>query len=39
MELSQLEKFARERYIPVMLDDTKELLYATVKDRQPRRIL
>ena len=39
MELSQLEKFARERYIPVMLDDTKELLYATVKQRQPRRIL
>ena len=39
MELSQLEKFARERYIPVMLDDTKELLFATVKDKQPRRIL
>ena len=39
MELSQLEKFARERYIPVMLDDTKELLYNTVRERQPRRIL
>lgn len=39
MELSQLEKFARERYIPVMLDDTKELLFETVKARQPRRIL
>ena len=39
MELSQLEKFARERYIPVMLDDTKELLFATVKERQPHRIL
>ena len=39
MELSQLEKFARERYIPVMLDDTKELLYATVKQKQPSRIL
>ena len=39
MELSQLEKFARERYIPVMLDDTKELLFNTVKERQPRRIL
>ena len=39
MELSQLEKFARERYIPVMLDDTKELLYATVRERKPTRIL
>ena len=39
MDLSQLEKFARERYIPVMLDDTKELLYQTVKARQPHRIL
>ena len=39
MNLQELEKFARERYIPVMLDDTKELLFATVKDRQPRRIL
>lgn len=39
MDLLQLEKFARERYIPVMLDDTKELLFATVKERQPRRIL
>ena len=39
MDLAQLEKFARERYIPVMLDDTKELLYKTVCERQPRRIL
>ena len=39
MELSQLEKFAREHYIPVMLDDTKELLFETVKQKQPRRIL
>ncbi|MCH5153043.1 MAG: O-methyltransferase [Clostridiales bacterium] len=39
MELAQLEKFAREHYIPVMLDDTKELLFATVKEKQPRRIL
>ncbi|MCH5156331.1 MAG: O-methyltransferase [Clostridiales bacterium] len=39
MDLQQLEKFARERYIPVMLDDTKELLYATVKQKQPSRIL
>lgn len=39
MDLSQLEKFARERYIPVMLDDTKELLFETVKAKQPKRIL
>ena len=39
MDLSQLEKFARERYIPVMLDDTKELLFDTVRKAQPRRIL
>ena len=39
MELSQLEKFARERYIPVMLDDTKQLLYNTVSKCKPRRIL
>ena len=38
-DLSQLEKFARERFIPVMLDDTKELLFATVADAQPKRIL
>lgn len=39
MDLTQLEKFARERYIPVMLDDTKELLFNTVKAKQPKRIL
>ena len=39
MDLSQLEKFARERYIPVMLDDTKELLFETVQKAQPKRIL
>ena len=39
MDLTQLEKFARERYIPVMLDDTKELLFDTVKKAQPKRIL
>ena len=39
MDLSQLEKFARERYIPVMLDDTKELLFETVRRTQPKRIL
>ena len=39
MDLLELEKFARERYIPVMLDDTKELLFATVEKAQPKRIL
>ena len=39
MDLSQLEKFARERFIPVMLDDTKELLFETVKKTQPNKIL
>ena len=39
MDLAQLEKFARERYIPVMLDDTKELLFETVARAQPKRIL
>lgn len=39
MDLTQLEKFARERYIPVMLDDTKELLFNTVRAKQPKRIL
>ena len=39
MDLSQLEKFARERYIPVMLDDTKQLLFDVVTKAQPKRIL
>lgn len=37
--LDEIEQFARERYIPVMLDDTKELLYNTVKSANPTRIL
>ena len=39
MTLQELQQFARERYIPVMLDDTKELLFNTVKKLQPRKIL
>ncbi len=39
VNLAELEKFARERYIPVMLDDTKELLFDTVKNAKPLRIL
>lgn len=37
--LSDIERFARERYIPVMLDDTRKLLYDTVARCQPKRIL
>ena len=39
VNLAELKKFARERYIPVMLDDTKELLFETVKNACPLRIL
>ena len=39
MTLQEIQEFARSRYIPVMLDDTKELLYATVKRCQPAKIL
>ena len=39
VELNEIEQFARERYIPVMLDDTKELLFSVVKAAKPRRIL
>ena len=39
MTLQDIVKFARERYIPVMLDDTKQLLYETVRAKQPMRIL
>ncbi len=39
IDLNQIERFARERYIPVMLDDTKELLFNVVQEVQPKRIL
>lgn len=39
INLEQLKNFARERYIPVMLDDTKELLFDVVKRCAPKRIL
>ncbi len=39
IDLGQMEKFARERYIPIVLDDTKQFLYALVKQLKPRRIL
>ncbi len=38
-ELAQILSFARQRYIPVMLDDARALLYKTVKAAQPKRIL
>lgn len=37
--LETLKQYARERHIPVMLDDAMELLYDTVKQRRPKRIL
>ena len=39
IDLQELLKFARERYIPVMLDDTRQLLFDTVSRLQPKRIL
>lgn len=39
IDLQQLEKFARERHVAVMLDDTKQLLSDTVAALQPTRIL
>lgn len=39
IDLEKLLKYARERYIPVMLDDTRELLFRLVQERCPKRIL
>ncbi|MCM1290255.1 MAG: O-methyltransferase [Corallococcus sp.] len=39
LDLLQLQKYARERHIPVMLDDTKQLLFDTVSSLSPKRIL
>lgn len=39
IDLSKIEQFARKNYIPVMLDDTKQLLLDTVARCQPTRIL
>ena len=35
----EIEKSARERFIPVILDDSKEELLALVKKIKPKRIL
>lgn len=37
--LQNLEKFARENYIPVLLDDTRDLLINTVTSLNPKSIL
>ncbi len=39
IDLSKIEQFARKNFIPVMLDDTKQLLFDTVARCQPKRIL
>lgn len=39
MEISAIEAFARKNYIPVMLDDTKQLLFDTVQNAVPQSIL
>ena len=39
VDLEKMLKFARERYIPVMLDDTRELLFSLVHNKAPKRIL
>ena len=37
--LEELEKYARQNYIPVLLDDTKDLLLKTIKEFNPKTIL
>lgn len=39
IDLNEIESYARQRYIPVMLDDTKELLFNVVRVANPKRIL
>lgn len=39
MNLPEMEKYARERHIPVIPNATKELLFNTVRERKPSRIL
>ena len=36
-KLQEILRFARSRYIPVMPDDTKELLYKLAKQHRPKR--
>ncbi len=37
--LEELEKYARQNYIPVLLEDTKDLLLKTIKEYNPKTIL
>ena len=39
VDLQELLRYARERYIPVMLDDTRQLLFDVVSRCRPKRIL
>ena len=38
-QLNKMLSFARENYIPVMLDDTKKLLQQLTTENQPKKIL
>lgn len=37
--LEELESYARQNYIPVLLDDTRDLLIKTIKEINPKTIL
>ena len=39
VDLQELLRYARQRYIPVMLDDTRQLLFDVVSRCRPKRIL
>lgn len=39
MDLDLLKQYARTNFIPVMADDTREMLFKTVQERKPQRIL
>ena len=39
MDLNLLKRYARTNFIPVMADDTREMLFKTVQEQKPQRIL
>lgn len=39
VDLQELLRYARQRYIPVMLDDTRQLLFDVISRCRPKRIL
>ena len=39
MDLDLLKQYARTNFIPVMADDTREMLFKTVQEQKPQRIL